>query len=93
MEIFTIRDLRERTGDLVRNAEEGHLAIVARHGHPLFVADAGPLIAFGRIGRLELLAIICRRLWSKRFWCGRARPGRTTAPAVAMRRGRLTDSP
>lgn len=38
MEIFTIRDLRERTGDLVRNAESGQLAIVAKHGHPLFVA-------------------------------------------------------
>lgn len=38
MESFTIRDLRERTGDLVRNAEQGHLAIVAKHGHPLFVA-------------------------------------------------------
>lgn len=38
METFTIRDLRERTGELVRNAEQGHLAIVAKHGHPLFVA-------------------------------------------------------
>ena len=38
METFTIRDLRERTGDLVRNAENGQLAIVAKHGHPLFVA-------------------------------------------------------
>jgi prevent-host-death family protein len=38
METFTIRDLRERTGELVRNAEAGHLALVAKHGHPLFVA-------------------------------------------------------
>jgi predicted HTH domain antitoxin len=38
METFTIRDLRERTGDLVRNAEQGNLAIVAKHGHALFVA-------------------------------------------------------
>ncbi len=38
METFTIRDLRERTGDLVRNAEAGHLSVVAKHGHPLFVA-------------------------------------------------------
>jgi len=35
---FTIRDLRERTGELVRNAEDGKLAVVAKHGHPLFVA-------------------------------------------------------
>lgn len=38
METFTIRDLRERTGELVRNAEAGQLAVVAKHGHPLFVA-------------------------------------------------------
>ena len=38
METFTVRDLRERTGELVRNAEQGRLAIVAKHGHPLFVA-------------------------------------------------------
>jgi len=38
METFSIRDLRERTGDLVRTAESGRLSIVAKHGHPLFVA-------------------------------------------------------
>lgn len=38
MESFSIRDLRERTGELVRNAENGKLAVVAKHGHPLFVA-------------------------------------------------------
>ena len=36
--ILTICDLRERTGDLVKNAEEGKLAVVAKHGHRLFVA-------------------------------------------------------
>jgi prevent-host-death family protein len=38
METFSIRDLRERTGELVREAEAGHLSIVAKHGRPLFVA-------------------------------------------------------
>ncbi len=38
MDTFSIRNLRERTGDLVRNAEAGHLSVVAKHGHPLFVA-------------------------------------------------------
>ncbi len=38
METFSIRDLRERTGDLVRTAESGHLSVIAKHGHPLFVA-------------------------------------------------------
>jgi antitoxin (DNA-binding transcriptional repressor) of toxin-antitoxin stability system len=33
METFTVRDLRERTGDLARNAESGQLSAVARHGH------------------------------------------------------------
>lgn len=38
METFSIRDLRERTGDLVRTAEAGHLSVVAKHGQPVFVA-------------------------------------------------------
>ena len=38
METFTVRDLRERTGELVRNAEQGHLSVISKHGHPLFVA-------------------------------------------------------
>lgn len=33
-----MRDLRERTGDLVRHAEAGRLSIVAKHGRLLFVA-------------------------------------------------------
>lgn len=38
VETFSVRDLRERTGELVRQAEAGHLSLVAKHGHPLFVA-------------------------------------------------------
>ncbi len=38
MEAFTIRDLRERTGELVRDAEAGKLSIVTKHGQPVFVA-------------------------------------------------------
>ena len=38
MQSFTIRDLRERPGELSREAEQGHLALVTRHGHPLFVS-------------------------------------------------------
>ncbi|MBF0354987.1 MAG: UPF0175 family protein [Alphaproteobacteria bacterium] len=38
MDTFSIRDLRERSGELVRNAEAGHLSLVAKHGHPLFLA-------------------------------------------------------
>ena len=38
MQSFTIRELRERSGDLSREAEEGRLALVTRHGQPLFVS-------------------------------------------------------
>lgn len=38
MRSFAIRDLREHTGELVRNAEAGQYSIVSKHGKPLFVA-------------------------------------------------------
>ncbi len=38
MQSFTIRDLRERSGALSREAEKGNLAVVTRHGHPLFIS-------------------------------------------------------
>lgn len=38
METFAVRDLREHTGELVRNAESGQYSVVSKHGKPLFVA-------------------------------------------------------
>ena len=38
MQTFTVRDLRDRTGELVREAESGKLSVVTKHGHPVFVA-------------------------------------------------------
>lgn len=38
MDMFSIRDLRERTGDLVRTAEAGHLSVVSKHGQPVLLA-------------------------------------------------------
>jgi prevent-host-death family protein len=38
MDTFTVRDLRERTGELIRDAEAGQLAVVTKHGRPVFVA-------------------------------------------------------
>ena len=35
---FAVRDLREHTGELVRNAEGGNYSVVSKHGKPLFVA-------------------------------------------------------
>lgn len=38
MQSFAVRDLREHTGELVRNAEGGQYSVVSKHGKPLFVA-------------------------------------------------------
>lgn len=38
MQTFSIRDLRERSGELSREAEAGHLSMVTKRGQPLFVA-------------------------------------------------------
>ena len=38
MEAFAVRDLREHTGELVRNAENGEYSVVSKHGKPLFLA-------------------------------------------------------
>ena len=38
IDIFTVRDLRQRTGDLIRDAESGRLALITKHGRPTFVA-------------------------------------------------------
>jgi prevent-host-death family protein len=37
-DIFTVRDLRNRTGDLMRDAEEGRLSIITKHGRPAILA-------------------------------------------------------
>jgi len=38
VDAFTVRDLRERTGELIRDAEEGKLSLVTKHGQPVFIA-------------------------------------------------------
>lgn len=38
MDTFSVRDLRERIGDLTRDAESGRLSLVTKRGRPLFVA-------------------------------------------------------
>lgn len=38
MDTFTVRDLRERTGELIRDAEAGKLSLVTKHGRPVFLA-------------------------------------------------------
>ena len=38
MQTFTVRDLREHTGELMRDAELGKLSLITKHGHPVFIA-------------------------------------------------------
>jgi prevent-host-death family protein len=38
LDVFTVRDLRQRTGDLLRDAENGRLALITKHGRPAFLA-------------------------------------------------------
>ncbi len=38
MDTFTVRDLRERTGTLIHDAEEGKLSLVTKRGQPVFLA-------------------------------------------------------
>ena len=37
MDIFNVRDLKERPSALVREAEKGHISLVTKHGHPVFI--------------------------------------------------------
>ena len=38
MDTFTVRDLRERTGTLIHDAEKGKLSLITKHGRPVFLA-------------------------------------------------------
>lgn len=38
LDVFSVRDLRIRSGDLLRDAEEGRLAIITKHGRPAILA-------------------------------------------------------
>ena len=38
MQTFSIRDLRERSGELTREAEIGHVSLITKRGQPIMVA-------------------------------------------------------
>ena len=38
LDVFTVRELRQRAGDLIKGAENGRLALVTKHGRPAFLA-------------------------------------------------------
>ena len=35
---FSVRDLRQRSGELLRNAENGQLAMITKHGRPTILS-------------------------------------------------------
>ena len=35
---FSVRDLRQRSSELLRNAEDGRIAVVTKHGRPTILA-------------------------------------------------------
>lgn len=38
MRTFTVRDLREHTGELIRGARNGELSVITKYGKPVFIA-------------------------------------------------------
>ena len=38
MDTFTVRDLREHTGEFIHDAEAGKLSLVTKHGRPVILA-------------------------------------------------------
>jgi len=38
LDVFSVRDLRTRSGDLLRDAELGQVALITKHGRPAILA-------------------------------------------------------
>lgn len=38
LDVFTVQDLRQRPGDLLRDAEQGRLSVITKHGRPVILA-------------------------------------------------------
>ncbi len=38
LDVYTVRELREKTGAFLRDAERGDLSVVTRHGRPMLLA-------------------------------------------------------
>ena len=36
--VFSVRDLRQHSGKLIKDAEKGHLALITKHGRPAILA-------------------------------------------------------
>ncbi|UCH95160.1 MAG: type II toxin-antitoxin system prevent-host-death family antitoxin [Candidatus Aminicenantes bacterium] len=38
LDVFSARELRNNTGQLIKDAEKGRLSIITKHGHPMILA-------------------------------------------------------
>ena len=38
IDVFSVRELRQRSGELMRDAEAGDLAVITKHGRPVILA-------------------------------------------------------
>ena len=38
VDVFSVRDLRQRSGDLIKEAEHGHLSLITKRGRPAILA-------------------------------------------------------
>lgn len=38
VDVFSVRDLRQRSGDLLKDAENGQVAVITKHGRPAILA-------------------------------------------------------
>jgi predicted HTH domain antitoxin len=38
VDVFSVRDLRNNAGQLIKDAENGQLSLITRHGHPMLLA-------------------------------------------------------
>ena len=62
LDVFSVRDLRLRSGDLLKDAEAGRLAIVTKHGRPAILA-----VPFdGRLIELGVHRALALHLFEKR---------------------------
>ena len=38
VDVFSVRDLRNNTSQLIKDAESGRLSLITKHGHPMILA-------------------------------------------------------
>ena len=62
VDVFSMRDLRQRSGELIKEAEDGHLALITKHGRPAILA-----VPFdGRLLELGVHRTLALRLFEER---------------------------